>query len=220
MYSDDLGVVIIMRKRCSIQQGEKKITVDQSKVLKIDCIDCSVLFGPPGIGPQDYKFCQTMPLGEIPINVKLENLSTIRRHSITSHYIIPRIDNLPWRWFAVLAYNNEFYPSHALAAQNSNISYHFMRIIQQIYTHKKSSSTALQQAVIILVTTTIAIIFFFQRRKTLSTKTGFDTAFAKYEPVAMRTSWPRNGVTTDGEYNSYKEYGNWKKIYHNRFPYW
>ena len=29
----DLGV-IIMRKRCSIQQGEKKITVDQSKVLK------------------------------------------------------------------------------------------------------------------------------------------------------------------------------------------
>ena len=30
---DDLGV-IIMRKRCSIQQGEKTTTVDQSKVLK------------------------------------------------------------------------------------------------------------------------------------------------------------------------------------------
>ena len=27
----------------------KKITVDQSKVLKIDCIDCSVFLGPPGI---------------------------------------------------------------------------------------------------------------------------------------------------------------------------
>ena len=35
---DDLGVTI-MRKRCSIQQGEKTttVTVDQSKVLKIDC---------------------------------------------------------------------------------------------------------------------------------------------------------------------------------------
>ena len=28
----------------------KKITVEQSKVLKIDCIDCSVFGGPPGIG--------------------------------------------------------------------------------------------------------------------------------------------------------------------------
>ena len=27
----------------------KKITVDWSKVLKIDCIDCSVISGPPGI---------------------------------------------------------------------------------------------------------------------------------------------------------------------------
>ena len=37
-----------MERRCSIQQGEK-ITVDQSKVLKIDRIDCSVFSGPPGI---------------------------------------------------------------------------------------------------------------------------------------------------------------------------
>ena len=39
-----------MGRRCSIQQGEK-ITVDQSKVLKIDRIDCSVFSGPPGIAP-------------------------------------------------------------------------------------------------------------------------------------------------------------------------
>ena len=45
--------VIIMKNRCSIQQGEK-ITVDQSKVLKkIDGIDCSVFIGPPGIGYHD-----------------------------------------------------------------------------------------------------------------------------------------------------------------------
>ena len=36
-----------MRKRCSIQQGEKgSLAVDQSKVLKIDC---SLFGGPPGI---------------------------------------------------------------------------------------------------------------------------------------------------------------------------
>ena len=42
---DDLGF-IIMRKRCSIQAGKKKITVDQSKVLKKK-IDYSVYWGPP-----------------------------------------------------------------------------------------------------------------------------------------------------------------------------
>ena len=36
--------------------SEKKITVDQSKVLKIDCIDCSVFIGPPGI----YRLSQKM----------------------------------------------------------------------------------------------------------------------------------------------------------------
>ena len=39
---DDLGVIIMM-KRCSVQQGKKKITVDQSKVHKK--IDCSVFLG-------------------------------------------------------------------------------------------------------------------------------------------------------------------------------
>ena len=43
--SDDLGV-IIMRKRCSIQQGGRKITVDQSKVLKNRLFR---FLGPPGI---------------------------------------------------------------------------------------------------------------------------------------------------------------------------
>ena len=40
---DYLGV-IIMRKRCSIQQGEKGWLLIRAKSWKIDCIDCSVFF--------------------------------------------------------------------------------------------------------------------------------------------------------------------------------
>ena len=39
-----------MRKRCSIQQGEKRSLLIRAKSWKIDCIDCSVFVGPPGIG--------------------------------------------------------------------------------------------------------------------------------------------------------------------------
>ena len=46
--------LVIMRKRCFIQQDEQ-ITVDQSKVLKIDRIDCSVFEGIPGIKLQSYR---------------------------------------------------------------------------------------------------------------------------------------------------------------------
>ena len=94
MYSDDLGVVIIMRKRCSIQQGEKKITVDQSKVLKNRLYRLFRSIWATRYRTTGLQVLPNNALGEIPINVKLENLSTIRRHSITSHYIIPRIDNL------------------------------------------------------------------------------------------------------------------------------
>ena len=38
-----------MRKRCSIQQGEKNSSWSEHSPEKFECIDCSVSFGPPGI---------------------------------------------------------------------------------------------------------------------------------------------------------------------------
>ena len=78
----------------------KKITVDQSKVLKIDCIDCSVFIGPPGIHVYIFYIegILQITMNKRRFNLNCDNTSEISRHwrHITSHHIIRR-DFSIWR---------------------------------------------------------------------------------------------------------------------------